>query len=71
MITVLMSSSHSNVCISPELFSVDRFFSLCAVFLCFFANLVIADWMPDVVNLALSVGYFCIPVDVCALCYVT
>ena len=70
IITVLMFfSAHYNIYVNSDLFSADRFFSF-VVFLCFFAHLVIQDWMPDVKNLGLSVSYFCIPVNIVEL-YVT
>lgn len=62
-------SAHYNIYVNSDLFSADRFFSF-VVFLCFFAHLVIQDWMPDVKNLGLSVSYFCIPVNIVEL-YVT
>lgn len=62
-------SAHYNIYVNSDLFSTDRFFSF-VVFLCFFAHLVIQDWMTDIKNLGLSVGYFCIPVNILEL-YVT
>ena len=60
-------SADYNIYVNSDLFSTDRVFSF-VVFLCFFAYLVIQAWMTDIKNLGLSVGYFCIPVNILELC---
>lgn len=69
--TALISlPAHSNIRVSSGLISIDWPLSLWwAIFFGFFVCLVTVAWVKGVVNVTkLSVGYFCIPVNIPELC---